>query len=360
MTKHFHVLLWIPLMYAVLFFVFWIRIYQNEIIAFEEYVLDIQSNYAADSAIEELLVASDLNQDYAEGDFITLEPSLAETDFAHTMCLDFGYIPTDVTMEEVKNKNIRTLVVCTYDGIYAYYKMQTETNSFELKQTPKIPYFYTDSDSGRQYCLTLNPDKGYWDYTVAGNYGLHGYDVYDVKPSEDLQKTAINEQVADVLNWALYETYANGKSGLTVSLPAISKTVRGEQPINGPAVIAVVEGNKKVFSTYVTAESIGGAQLEDADKVIGYKLYNVPIYEPYVDSAGNKYFGDDAKDKWGADCVNHIETRLSGKFYAYSSWWKKHTYIKEVDSDYSINNGCYFDIVFEAASHGYNDLNTCN
>lgn len=360
MSKHLNILLWVPLMFAVLFFVFWIRIYQNEIISFEEYVLDKQVNYAADSAIEELLVASDLNQDYADGDFVTLEPSLAEEDFAHTLCLDFGYVPTDTTLELVKSNNIRTLLVCTYDGVYAYYKQQTETNSWELKQTPKIPYFYTDKSTGTQYCLTLNPEKGYWDYVSNGEYKLHKYDKYDVKPSDDIQATAINEKVADILNWTLYESYANGKSDLTVAIPALSKTVRGEQPVKAPTVIAVIDGNKKVFSTYVTAESIGGAQLEEPNRIIGYTLHNAPIYRPFVDSNGNKFYGDDAKNKWiasGANASEYVETRLSGKFYAYSTWWKKHVYMK---NDGYITEGRYYDTVFDAARDRYNDLNICN
>jgi hypothetical protein len=348
-------------MFAVLFFVFWIRIYQNELVAFEEYVLDIQSNYASDSAIDELLVASDLNQDYANGDFVTLEPSLAEEDFAHTLCLDFGYIPTDSTLELVKNNNIRALLVCTYDGIYAYYMMQTETHSYELKQTPKIPYFYTDPDTNTQYCLTLDENKGYWDYyDASGNYKLHKYDYYDNKPTKDLQLTAINEQVADVLNWVLYESYSGGDSDLTVSIPALSETVRGEQPVNAPTVLAVIDGNIKVFSTTITAESIGGSQLEETNQVIGYTLKNAPIYKPYTDSNGVVYYGDEALAKWKASGENsseYIETTLSGTFYAYSSWWQSHSYMK---SGGYISKGQYFDSVFEAAKNGYNDLNTCN
>lgn len=357
MSKHFHVMLWIPLMFAVLFFVFWIRIYQNDIIAFEEFVLDKQANYAADSAIEELLVASDLNQDYANGDFVQLEPQLAADDFAHTLCLDFGYIPTDITTQIVKDSNIRALLVCTYDGVYVFYKTQTETNAYEFKQTPKIPYFYTDENTGTQYCLTLDSRKGFWDYYSGSSYKLHNYDVYDNAPSEDIQMTAINEQVADILNWALFETYSNGKSDVAVRIPALSQTVRGDQPVKAPTVIAVVDGNKTVFSTYITAESIGGAQLESTVQVVGYTLINAPIYEPYVDVNGIKHYGDDAKKLWGDEANSHIETVISGNFYAYTTWWKNHTYLK---TDNKISNGMYFDSVFDAARNGYNDLNICD
>lgn len=323
MTKHFHILLWIPLIYATLFFILWVRIYANEVISFETWVLEKEANYAAESAIEELLVASDLNQDYASGSSVTLEPDLAIDDFAHTLCLNYGYIPTEETINRVKNENIRTLVIASYDGIYAFYKMQTETNAWELKQTPKIPYFYTASD-GTQYCLTLDETKGYWDYyDDEGNYKLHKLDTYDKAPSSDLQATAISEQVADIINWALYESYSQGKSDLRIEIPAVGESIRGGQSIQTPTIIAVIDGNRTSFATTITAESIGGAQLEETDHVIGYTLNNTH--------------------------------GLSGKFYAYSSWWETHSsYL----SDQSVRDtGVYFDSVFDAAKAGYNDLN---
>lgn len=357
MSKHFHISLWVPLLYSVLFFILWVRIYQNEIIDFEEYVLSKQANYAADSAIDALLYnTNDTNQDYASGDFITLEPDLAVEDYAHTLCLNYGYIPTDTTMNMVKNENIGAMVVCVYDGIYAYYQMQTDTTAFELKQTPKVPYFYTDSKSGTQYCLTLNPEKGYWDSGNANNYRINSYNNYDVKPSNDIQATAINDRVADILNWALVETYSSGKHGKKVILPATGDTVRGNQPVSSPTVIAIVNGNKKVFSTSIIAESIGGAQLEVTDQVVGYTLNNAVIYEPYVDVNGVKHYGDDAIDQATANGVHlQVESVLSGKYYAYASWWRKHSYLRN-----NLENGKYFDSVFEAASSGYNDLNLCN
>ncbi len=345
-------------MYCALFVIYWIKIYQNEIVSFEDFVLEKQANYAADSAIDEILAASDINTDYADGDFITLEPRLAVRDFATTLCIDFGLIPTEVNIERVMNKSIRTMAVCAYDGIYAHYLMQTETNTWELKQTPKIPYFYTSSD-GTQYCLTLDPDKGYWDYTEDGRYQLHKYDKYDKKPSEDLQATAINDKVADVLNWGLQQTYGvYGKTSQTIEIPAIGETVRGEQPVQTPTVIAVVEGHRKVFSTSLVAECIGGAQLEDPDLVVGFDLVNCPIYSYLDPVTGLTYGGDEALKHYGQPTFK-VVTTVTGKFYAKSSWWKKHVYIKDNYIKPGVS-GQYFDTDYEAAKAGYNDLNLMN
>lgn len=333
MTKHFHIVLWVPLLYAVLFFILFIRIYQNENVAFEKYVLEKQSNYATDSAIAELLVASNLNQDYADGDFITLEPTLATRDFSHTFCINFGYVPTEDNMKRVMDKNVKTMVVCVYDGIYAFYPMETESHAYETAQTPKIPYFYT-ADNGQQFALTLGLDKGYWDYIDGSNYKLNKYDTIpeSIRPTRDRQLTAINNQIADVVNWALYESYDMGKSNTQIELPAIGETVRGEQPVTRPTVISVVEGNVRSFATAVTAETIGGSQLEETNHLIGLELKNAVI---------------------GTE-------KLSGKFYAYESWWKKHP---NIVSQYSnggggtLEKGKYFDSVYDAARAGYNDLN---
>jgi len=356
MTKHTHVLLWIPLMYTALFFTFWLRIYQNEIIAFEEYVLDIQANYATDSATDELLIASDLNQDYSTGDYVSIEPTLAINDLAHTLCLDFGYIPTETNLDYVKNKNMRATLICAYDGVYAYYKMRTNTHDYELKQTPKMPYFYVDETDNyrKEYCLTLDPERGYVATLVADDdleMSSFGKYANGDKPSEDLQTTAINNKVADLMNWALYETYNYGSSDIKLRIPNIDDTIRGAQPVKGPTVLAVLDGNRKVFSTYATAESIAGSQIEATDQTVAYVVKDLPIYEPFKNSNGTIYYGDDAILKWGNEFENNIRTTISGKYYAPASWWKSHSYSKNYLTD-----GKYFDSVFDAAKEGYNDI----
>lgn len=364
MTKHFHVFLWIPLLYCALFLIFWIKIYANEAVSFEEFVLEKQVNYASESAVDEMLAAGNLNQDYADGDFVTLEPDVAIDDFVTTLCYDYDIIPTDDTIETFRNKNLRTMAICVYDGVYLYYKQQTETHGYELKQSPKIPYFYTDN-SGNQYCLTLNTDKGYWDEGGGSSYKLHFYDKYDVKPSDDIQKATINKQVADLINWALWETYTSEAKGDTaISIPATGETVRGTQPVRSPTVIGIVEGKLKSYGSVVLAECIGGAQLETTDQIVGFRLKNCPIYIYKDPSNGLVYTGDKALElatDAGVDVADIIDTTVTGKFYARSSWWQEHKYAKSY-TDNSNNNkySRYFDSEYEAAKSGYNDLNLCD
>ncbi len=327
--KHFHILLWAPLLFAVLFVLYWVQIYLNEVIQFEDFVLEKQVNYGTDSAIDELLMSGKLSQDYNDEKFITVEPNLARTDLEHTLILDFGGVPTEKMKEYIDYHCIKCLVVCTYDGIYDFHVQRDATNGYWLTQSPKIPYFYTDKDTGQQFCLTLDPKWGYWDYgNSSSDYKLHKFDEYDGNaPSETVQRQSINDQVANIINWSLYENYRFNENDTAIQLPAIANTVRGEQPVIAPTVITVVEGQNKVFNQTVIAESIGGSQFEEADQVVGYTLKSGAI-------------------------INGVSYK--GRYYARASWWKEHESLKDYAED-----GRYFDDEFAAAKKGYNYIGLC-
>lgn len=329
MTKHVHVLLWVPLIYACFFVLYWIRIFSNEYISFENHVLEKQVNYAADSATDAMLVDSNLGLDYADEDFINLDPEVAKKDFFDTLCIDFGYLVNDTSTEILETKNVKALVVCTYDGMYAYYRQRTDNQGgYGFVQTPKIPYTYTAGDT--QYILTLDKEKGYEATYSGGEFHMNRLDNYEHRPTNDLQSSAINNQVANLLNWALYETYSGGKD-VKVTLPALGNHIMGAQPVDRPTVISVVEGNEKVFSTAITAECIGGAQITEADPVTGYTLQNCSITSPIQGTVV-----------------------LSGKYYAKNSWWKEHaSYFNNTNA---LSDAKHFDNAFEAACAGYNDL----
>lgn len=327
MSRYNYVMLFVPLMYGVLFFLYFIRIYQTEYVEFEQFVLEKQVNYAADSAIDEMILSAYLSQDYNNGAYQTYEPDVAVNDYAATLCYDFGLIPTESNVQYVLDTRVRTMVVCAFDGFYVFKRQKNETHSYQLTQSPKIPYFYTDK-TGRQFCLTLDPDLGFWDSGNEGTYKVHQLDKYpaSIRPSNDQQATAINNAISDYLNNALYDTYSSGNMDTIVELPALGSTVRGDQPVSSPTVIGVVDGIRKVFSTVVTAESIGGAQVEETTYNIGYTLHNATIN-------GNVY---------------------NGKFYATTEWWDKHSNVLNFAVE---SQGRYFDSVFDAACEGYKNLN---
>lgn len=331
MSKTSHLLSWIALLFAAMFFIYWIVIYQNELVAFDEFVLDKQVNYAADAAVDELLMTGDTDQDYVNGDYMVVEPQLAVSEFTSILAEDFNYVPTDFTRQLVQEKYIKTLLICTWDGIYAYwFQPKNDTNEYGFVGTPKIPYFYTD-ESGKQYCLNLGLEKAYTDSSPTNNpneYKMNQYEVMAPAVPKDVQLTAINNQVASILNYTLIQSYS-GNNRTAYEIPALASEVSGAQPVDRITVIGVVEGQAESTQSVITAECIGGAQIIQNDPCIG-----VEVKMP----SGN-----------------------TAKVYARSSWWKTHS----LPTGWSYTQGAgsladaktdYFDSPFEAAENNYYDL----
>ena len=338
MSKYFHILVWMPLLYAVIFVSIWIKIYTNEYVAFEEYVIEKQCNYAADSSMEAMLHYSNLGLDYADNEFASLNPTIGKDDFVDTMCMNWGLLVNDSNRELFETKYLRSLVIATYDGAYVYTVMKEDDQGDKaLVQSPKIPYTYQDTE-GNNYTLTLDNERGYADSgnvfpasaNVKPTYALHRLGKYAMmsgvkQPTNDVQKTVISDTVSRLLNWSLYETLSMGGKEDVVAIPAISNSIKGGQAIDRPTVIGVVRGMKTAFSTPILAGGIGGAQLTDNTDIIGCDLIGYTIDGiPYT-----------------------------GKFYSTADWWDRHT-----SKEGFKTNERYFDSRFEAARTGYNDLTT--
>lgn len=324
MSKHFYLLLWMPLLYIVLFMAYWITITSNSYTELEEYILGKQVNYATDSAIGEMLEYSNTDVDYAEGDFILVEPELALNDFSYVMCYDFGWSPTDDNRQRIQDEYIRTFAVCAFDGVYAYWNQKTATNDWHLVQSPKIPYFYTDERTNIQYALTLDYEKGYQDNGVDnGNYKMARYNTYQDKPSNDRQNSAIDMQIENILNWCLAKSYGEGKSDIKIEIPVVHVSYRtGAKAVESPTVMAVFQGKTTIYGTSPIAEVVGGSALEEAVHCVGY-TYN-------------------------GENVNG--TPLTGKFYANETWFEQHPNWK------ANSTPKYFDSAYDAAKAGYMDI----
>lgn len=348
MNKVLNVTLFVPLLYVTFFIIYWAQIYQNEMISLDEFILEKQVNYAADAAVEEILNTGNLDQDYHNLDksdptlealdtsaIIAVEPSLAVEEFASMLCANFNMLPTEYNINVVKSKYIRALLVCAYDGVYTYWRQESSKGVYDFMGTPKIPYFYTENEgksNQKQYCINLGYDYGYSDAMKSGDYSLKKYSKIEV--NKDLQRTAINNQVAELLNWALYQSYSNGTgSGKTYQIPALGSEIQGQQPVNNITVLGVVEGKATSSATSITAECIGGARVTSADRVIGYKFSKKRVSDgSWVDF--NQYF------------------------YATTSTWEKLGPGLKNMYEWSTDSAKSFNSVFEAASSGYYSLLT--
>ena len=341
MSKTSNLVIWIALLYAVLFFIYWVQIYQNELVAVDEFVLDKQVNYAADAAVEELLMTGDTDQDYNKGDYMVVEPELAVIEFTSILAEDFNMVPTDYTRQLIQEKYIKTLLVCTWDGVYAYwYQPKNSTNEYGFVGTPKIPYFYTN-EAGKQYCLNLGMEKAYSDSYEGGSYKLNSYETLGAKEiPRDVQLTAINNQVAELLNYTLIEAYGGrGKSSRTAyEIPAMASQISGAQPVDRITVIGVVEGQSESLSTTITAECVGGAQIIQNDPIIGVTI-------KYTEGLEAKVYA--ASSYWKAHIGKLFESGLFSGFKTKSG--SITTTLDKADTQ-------YYDTPFEAAKDGYYDL----
>lgn len=344
MSKVLSIVWFAPLLYVVFFFLYWVPIYQNELLSFDEFVLEKQVNYAADAAVEELLNTGNLDQDYHNLDktdpsytdidtssIINVEPDLAVKEYASMLCSNWQMSPTEYNINIVKNEYIKALLVCAYDGVYAYWKQPIGDGVYEFISTPKIPYFYTENEGTSnqiQYCLTLGLDYGYSDAVDAsGNYSLKKFNKIHVP--KDTQRTAINNQVAELLNYALCESYSTGGYAKRYEIPALGSTIKGQQPVSGITVLGVVEGQGTSLASPITAECIGGARVTTADKIIGYTF---------------THYGGVAHEV---------------KYYASTKTWKtlkENGFIGPADYTYDESTAVIFNNVFEAAKAGYNDI----
>lgn len=322
MTKVIHIVAWVPLIYAAFFLIFFIRIYQNELVSLDEYILEKQVNYAADAAVEELLYTSHLDQDYNKGDYITIEPKLAVDEFTSIMCYYYDMIPSDYSYNYIKQHYFRALLVCAWDGVYACWNQESNVQKeYDFIMTPKIPYhYYEKMENGhlREVIVNLGMEKAYWletELDATGKVGkveLHQYK--ETKLDPDVVLTNINDQVGDLLNYALYQSYSGGTgSGKAYALPALASSVKATNAVDKITVLGVIEGKASSLTSTITAECLGGARITANDPIIGYT------------------------------------TTDYGKIYAKQSFWKEN-----LIPPYS-GQPAYFDSIFEAAQNGYND-----
>lgn len=321
MTKVIHIVAWVPLIYAAFFMIYFIRIYQNELVSLDEYILEKQVNYAADAAVEELLYTSHLDQDYNKGEYITIEPSLAVNEFTSIMCYYYDMIPNDYSYNYIQQHYFRALLVCAWDGVYACWNQESNANNeYEFVMTPKIPYHMYDTVDGelQELIVNLGLEKAYWlsaSLDANGTTGKVELNQYKEKKQDpDVVLTNINDQVGDLLNYALYQSYSGGSgSGKAYAVPALASQVKATNAVDKITVLGVIEGKASSLTTSITAECLGGARITANDPVIGY------------------------------------DTAKYGKIYAKQSFWRVNS-IPEYTGQ-----PAYYDSIFEAAQAGYND-----
>ena len=275
MSRHLSIALVIPFIFVIFMWMYNYQIVTNETQAFEDFTMRKLANYAADAAVAELLYTGDLDQDYSK-DSIVVQPDLALQEFSNIMLIGLGRQTTPSDIEWLTSHHLKTFMVCAYDGMYLYQSEEDYTGDYQFISSPKIPYFYTAND-GTQYCLTLGLKKGRWDEITADGYRVLSLDDLPSEITEDIQLTAINNQVSEYLQYAVSRSYG-GHLGKSYELPSFASEISGGQPVNNITVIGVLDTNDATTSRPNLLMSIGGARIIQRDPVLGFELNGIKWY----------------------------------------------------------------------------------
>ena len=269
--------------------VYFIYFWQEERIAYDDFILQKQINYAADAAVEEMLMTGDLGTDYATT-YVNVQPDLGVDEFCTIMLECFDMPTTDHDKAWVQNHYIKTLIICAYDGLYVYDMKEYATHEHAFLPSPKIPYFYTDFD-GTQYTLNFGLEEGYSDGHKEGNYRVNAIGKLPSSITDDQQYAQINDMVSYYLQESLARAYG-GDSEKTVQLPAFASEISGGQPIKNISVIGVLETDDNSKHKPNLCMAIGGARIVETDPLVCFYINGVPYYAPQSRVSG--FVGDNA------------------------------------------------------------------
>lgn len=259
----------IPMWFLAMLYLCYILLYRIEAEAVDDWRLHLVVNNCSDSAIEEMLEASDLGMDYARwGDF-NADPDLALDDYIDTFLLNYNLPLTDENREMVKAKYIQVFCVAAYDGYYVYDIRKTETGGYDLVGSPKIPYMYRDeSVPGRLTTYAMN---------LGGQKALKLQDATITNVDNPLSyadtMVVVNNRISDDLRERVDRSYQNGWMH-SVYVPSDLTTIASTNAIKGPTVLCFMDNVDLNSVNKVNAFGIGGSRATVARPVSVYKRKN--------------------------------------------------------------------------------------
>lgn len=277
MSKYFGVFLFVPLMSLLFFFMYFVIFWQEEQVAYADFITQKQINYAADAAIEEMLFTGHLGTDYATT-YKNVQPDLGMNEFCIVMLESLDMPTTDKDIKWYQDHYLKSLIVCAYDGLFVYDEKEYTTGEHRFVATPKIPYFYTD-ETGRQYTLNFGLKQGYSDSTEGGRYNVRPIENLPSHITEDQKYACINDMVSNYLAESIARAYG-GHFNKNVQLPAFASEISGGQPIKNVSIIGIVETPETNKKRPNLCMAIGGARITEVDPIIGFNYNGINYYGP--------------------------------------------------------------------------------
>ena len=137
MSRVVSLLIVVPLWFAAMIYLALVQTVRYEDQSINDWIIKMTVNNCTDSAIEELLDASDLGMDYNDWGNFNTDPELALNDFVDMFLLSYGIPLTETAREDVKANYIQAFCVAGYDGYYIYDHRETSPgNGFDLVGSP--------------------------------------------------------------------------------------------------------------------------------------------------------------------------------------------------------------------------------
>lgn len=270
MSKVFSLLLVIPMWFCALVYLSYVTFFRLEAQALDDWRLKQVVNNCTDSAIEELLEASDLGMDYADWGKFNADPDLALDDFVDTFLLNYNLPLNDTNRELVKINYIQAFCVAGYDGYYIYDHRKTgDDGGLELVGSPKLPYLYRDesiTDRYVTYALNMGVERCYklTDATIT---------FVDNPLNQPETLRVINNRISDDLMERVDRAYTQGWLE-SVYIPSGLTSISSTNPIESPTVLAFMDGVDLNSVFKVNAFGIGGSRARVARPVSAYQRRN--------------------------------------------------------------------------------------
>lgn len=266
MNRVLSILLFVPVIFVAFLYLYYATVIDSSLNRINDYHLKTVSNYASDSAIEEMLDVADLGTDYVEWGKFNTDPEVALRDYIDTFLMSFDLPLTEENREMVKVNYLKVFTVAGYDGYYVYdHRAIDEGSQLAFVCSPKIPYLYKDmSKNDREVTYALSMGDKCFKITNAT------LSLVKSPLSKNKVLEIINDRISDDLINRIDQQYPNGWNRqvyLPNALTSISKT----NPIAGPTVLALVDGVDLLRGKKVAAFGIGGAMATVARPVSAYQ-----------------------------------------------------------------------------------------
>lgn len=240
---------------------------------FEQQYLDIVVNYCTDAATEDMIAGtSDLEMDYADFEYVNVNPDIALTTFCELMCDNLGYAVSEENIAYIRSNYLTTFGVAAYDGFYlAERTLINESGAHDTVFKPKVAY--TFEHNGKTYKCNLDKKET---KVLQGT----SYIQVDSPITMAEQSNVINSTVSDLFMESVFKNTEQETTSVFY-LPAGMSDITRTNPIDSVTVLAYVSGVELNAINKIDSFTIGGSRVVH-EKFVGCYIKDGEKYYTYL------------------------------------------------------------------------------